>query len=70
MQRQGAANNNCIFTVFIFDVCWSETSFPEKKIKIFFVIAVFKSILTSYKVLFAYSEYHMSQIYPLFFFCY
>ena len=31
MQRQGAPNNNCIFTVFIFDVCWSKTSFSEKK---------------------------------------
>ena len=62
MQHQGAPNNNCIFTVFIFDVCWSKTSFSEKKIKIFFVTAAFKSILTcSYKVLFAYSEYHMNQ---------
>lgn len=56
MLHQGAPNNNCIFTVFIFDVCWSKTSFSEKKkIKIFFVTAAFKSILTSYKVLFAYS---------------
>lgn len=31
MQHQGAPNNNCIFTVFIFDVCWSKTSFSEKK---------------------------------------
>ena len=31
MQRQGAPNDNCIFTVFIFDVCWSKTSFSEKK---------------------------------------
>ena len=63
MQRQGAPNNKCIITVFICDVCWSKTSFPEKKIKIVFVTAAFKSILTSYNVLFAYAEYYMNQIY-------